>query len=180
MSDIELGGQSGGSPNTQWLDGGGSPENVALDPAFWKDPALEVDLTNATAATINEIREAFQIQRLYERDARGGTRYTEILQSHFQVTSPDSRLQRPEYLGGASQLVGVQPVAQTSSTDATTPQGNLSGYGTVASSHSARIVKSFVEHSVLIGLVSIRADLNYQQGLPRMWSRESRWDCECA
>jgi len=133
------------------------------------------DLSDATAATINQLRQAFQIQKLYERDARGGTRYIELLKSHFGVTSPDARLQRPEYLGGSSAPIAVNPVAQTSSTDATTPQGNLAGYGTAAlRGHGFN--KSFVEHGVIIGLVSIRADLTYQQGLNRMFSRETRWD----
>ena len=132
------------------------------------------DLTSATAATINELREAFQIQRLYERDARGGTRYTEILQSHFGVTSPDARLQRPEYLGGQKTELTMQPVPQTSSTDSTSPQGNLSALGTLSS--RGGFSKSFVEHGVLIGLACVFADLTYQQGMNRMWSRRDRWD----
>ena len=133
------------------------------------------DLTTATAATINQLRQAFQIQKLYERDARGGTRYTEIIRSHFGVTSPDARLQRPEYLGGGQSPINISPVAQTSSTDVTTPQGNLAAIGTsTVSGHG--FTKSFTEHSVLIGLVSVRADLSYQQGLPRMFSRSTRWD----
>jgi hypothetical protein len=139
------------------------------------DPQIFADLSNATAATINQIREAFQIQRLYERDARGGTRYTEIVRSHFGVISPDQRLQRPEYLGGGSTMVNVNPVAQTSETLVGTPQGNLAAVGTVnASGHG--FVKSFVEHGYVIGMVCVRADLNYQQGLNRMWSRSTRWD----
>jgi len=138
-------------------------------------PNVRADLSEATAATINQLRQAFQIQKLYERDARGGTRYIELLKSHFGVTSPDARLQRPEYLGGDSTPLGVQPVPQTSSTDATTPQGNLAAYGTAAlRGHGFN--KSFVEHGVIIGLASIRADLTYQQGLNRMFSRQTRWD----
>ena len=132
------------------------------------------DLSQATAATINQLREAFQIQRLYERDARGGTRYTEILQSHFGVTSPDARLQRPEYLGGQKTELMMQPVPQTSSTDSTSPQGNLSALGTLSS--RGGFSKSFVEHGVLIGLACVFADLTYQQGMNRMWSRRDRWD----
>jgi hypothetical protein len=120
---------------------------VVLDP----NGTMETDLSSATAATINQLREAFQIQKLYERDARGGTRYTEIIRSHFGVTSPDARLQRPEYLGGGSAPLNVNPVAQTSSTDATTPQGNLSAFGTsVIQGHG--FVKSFTEHCVILGL----------------------------
>lgn len=136
---------------------------------------LYADLSDATASTINQLRQAFQIQALYERDARGGTRYTEILQSHFGVTSPDFRLQRPEYLGGGSSPINVNPIAQTSSTDDTTPQGNLAGFGTVSFKNHG-FVKSFVEHGVIIGMVSARADLSYQQGLNRMFSRSTRWD----
>ena len=135
---------------------------------------MVADLTDATAATINELREAFQIQRLYEKDARGGTRYTEILQSHFGVTSPDARLQRPEYLGGQKTELMMQPVPQTSSTDSTSPQGNLSALGTLSS--RGGFSKSFVEHGVLIGMACVFADLTYQQGLNRMWSRRDRWD----
>jgi hypothetical protein len=136
---------------------------------------LEADLSTATAATINELREAFQIQRLYERDARGGTRYTEIIQSHFGVTSPDARLQRPEYLGGGRDRINIHPIAQTSSTDATTPQGNLSAFGTTGFGGHG-FSKSFTEHCVIIGLVNVYADLTYQQGLNRMFSRQDRWD----
>ena len=110
------------------------------------DFSLYADLTDATAATINQLREAFQIQRLYEKDARGGTRYTEVIQSHFGVTSPDARLQRPEYRGGGKDRININPIAQTSSTDATTPQGNLSGYGTTGFT-GHRFNKSFTEHS---------------------------------
>ena len=135
---------------------------------------LYADLSDAAAATINELREAFQIQRLYERDARGGTRYTEILQSHFGVTSPDARLQRPEYLGGQRSVIEMQPVPQTSATDTTSPQGNLSALGTAGA--RGGFSKSFVEHGVLIGMACIYADLTYQQGMNRMWSRRDRWD----
>ena len=137
---------------------------------------LMADLSTATAATINQIREAFQIQKLYERDARGGTRYTEVIRAHFGVISPDARLQRPEYLGGGSSPVVVSPVPQTSATDAAvTPQGNLAALG-VCSIHGHGFTKSFTEHCLIIGLVSTRADLNYQQGLDRMFSRSTRWD----
>lgn len=136
---------------------------------------LVADLSQATAATINSLRQAFQIQKLYERDARGGTRYTEILRAHFGVVSPDARLQRPEFLGGSSGRIHVNPVVQTSSTDTTTPQGNLAAFGVYADSKHA-FTKSFVEHCVIIGLVNVRADLNYQQGLNRMFSRQTRFD----
>jgi hypothetical protein len=137
--------------------------------------SIYADLSTASAATINQLREAFQVQRLYERDARGGTRYTEIIRSHFGVVSPDARLQRPEYLGGGSTPVNINPVAQTSSSDATTPQGNLAAIGT-ASAHGHGFVKSFTEHGIIIGLVSVRADMTYQQGLNKMFSRSTRFD----
>lgn len=121
------------------------------------------------------MRQSFQIQKLYERDARGGTRYTEIIRSHFGVISPDARLQRPEYLGGGSTPININPIAQTSSTDGTSPQGNLAAIGT-AHLNNHGFTKSFTEHSVIIGLVNVRADLNYQQGLDRMFSRSTRWD----
>lgn len=134
------------------------------------------DLSVATAATINSLREAFQLQRLYERDARGGTRYTEIIRSHFGVISPDGRLQRPEFLGGSSVRININPVQQTSATDpAVSPQGNLAAFGVVSDSGRG-FSKSFTEHGFIIGLVNIRADLTYQQGLRRMWSRRTRFD----
>ena len=136
---------------------------------------LTADLSEASAATINQLREAFQIQRLYEKDARGGTRYTEVIQSHFGVTSPDARLQRPEYLGGGKDRINVNPIAQTSSTDSTTPQGNLSGYATTGFM-GHKFSKSFTEHSVIIGLANVFADLTYQQGLPRHFSRQTKFD----
>jgi hypothetical protein len=162
----------------QYIDGVGSGNtvfSVEEDPNNAGYPYVRADLTNATAATINQLRQAFQIQKLYERDARGGTRYVEIIRSHFGVTSPDARLQRPEYLGGGSVPVNVTVVPQTSSTDVTTPQGNLAGYG-VAESLGRGFSKSFTEHCIIIGFVNVRADLNYQQGLPRMFSRSTRWD----
>jgi len=138
-------------------------------------PAIFADLTEATAATINSLRQAFQVQKLLERDARGGTRYIELIKAHFGVTSPDQRLQRPEYLGGGSTPINVNPVAQTSSTDDTSPQGNLAALGTVSGTGHG-FSKSFTEHGTIIGIVSIRADLNYQQGINRMWSRQTRYD----
>lgn len=136
---------------------------------------IYADLTTATAYTINSLRQAFQVQRLYERDARGGTRYTEILRAHFGVISPDARLQRPEYLGGSSSPININPVQQTSATDSTSPQGNLAAFG-LTSSKIHGFTKSFVEHGYIIGLVNVRADLTYQQGLQRLWSRQTRFD----
>ncbi len=156
------------NPNSGTFDAG--------DDLAWADPHLIADLTAATGATINELRQAFQIQKLLERDARGGTRYTEIVKSHFGVTSPDARLQRSEYLGGGTTPIVVSPIAQNSATNAEpTPQGNLSGIGT-ASTSGQGFVKSFTEHYILLGVVSVRADLSYHQGLERMWSRDTRYD----
>lgn len=141
------------------------------------EPGLYADLSQATAATINSLRQAFQIQKIFERDARGGTRYTELIRSHFGVTSPDARLQRPEYLGGGSTPVNVSPIPQTSGTspDSETPQGNLAAIGTsLLTDHG--FTTSFTEHCLILGFVSVRADLTYQQGLNRMWSRKTRFD----
>lgn len=138
--------------------------------------ALYADLSTATAATINQLREAFQVQSLFELDARGGTRYIEIIKSHFGVNSPDARLQRSEFLGGSSNDINISPIAQTSASDGIdTPQGNLSAIGTF-SANSGGFTKSFTEHEIVIGIVSVRADLTYQQGLNRMWSRQTRFD----
>jgi hypothetical protein len=139
---------------------------------------IYADLSDAAAATINQIREAFQTQRLLERDARGGTRYTEIIRSHFGVTSPDARLQRPEYLGGGTTPVNINPIAQTSATAASgtdTPLGNLAAVGTALATNNG-FTQSFTEHGVIIGLANIRADLTYQQGMRRMWNRRTRYD----
>ena len=133
------------------------------------------DLGQATAVTINSLRQAFQLQRYYEKDARGGTRYIEKIKAHFGVTSPDARLQRPEYLGGHSDRININPVVQTSSTDSTSPQGNLSAFG-VSGARYHGFSKSFVEHGYIIGLANVRADLTYQQGLNRMWSRKTVLD----
>lgn len=137
--------------------------------------ALQLTSTTQSSVNVNDLRSAFQIQRLLERDARGGTRYTEILRSHFGVISPDARLQRPEYLGGCSTPVNINPVQQTSATTSVTPQGNLAAFGYISNTHDD-FNHSFVEHGYIIGLMSVRADLTYQQGINRMWSRQSRFD----
>lgn len=138
---------------------------------------LVADLSEATAATINSLRQAFQIQRMYEKDARGGTRYTEVLRAHFGVISPDARLQRSEYLGGSSQMINITQVPQTSQTTQGvdgSPQGNMAAFGLVSS--RSGFTKSFTEHGYVMGFVNVRADLNYQQGLNKMWSRRTRFD----
>ena len=167
----------------QYADGYGSmfaglDEVKAYNGSVTDAGKLYADLSAATAATINQIREAFQTQRLLERDARGGTRYTEIIRSHFGVVSPDARLQRPEYLGGGSTPVNINPIAQTSATAAAgtdTPLGNLAAVGTALATNNG-FTQSFTEHGMVIGLASIRADLTYQQGMRRMWNRRTRYD----
>lgn len=136
---------------------------------------LVASLSDATAATINELRLAFQLQKLFERDARGGTRYTEIIRSHFGVISPDARQQRPEYLGGDRIPITVNQVVQTSGTTADSPQGNVAAYSLTGDVQKS-FTKSFTEHGFIIGLACVRTDHTYQQGLERFWSRKNRFD----
>lgn len=133
------------------------------------------DLTQATAATVNQLRQAFAIQRLLEKDARGGTRYIEMIKAHFGVTSSDARLQRAEYLGGKRIPINMMQVLQTSSTDGTSPQGNTAAYS-LTSDNSSMFTKSFEEHGILMGVACIRTEHTYQQGIERMWSRKKRFD----
>lgn len=149
--------------------------SIVITPSSIDLPYLEFVGQQGAGLTINDLRQAFQVQKLLERDARGGTRYTEILRSHFGVVSPDARLQRPEYLGGSSTRILMNSVAQTAATNDVTPQANLSAFGLFGDSFHG-FSKSFVEHGYIIGLVNVRADLSYQQGVNRMWSRKSRLD----
>lgn len=150
-------------------------ELVVRGTSISEDLSLYADLTSASAATINQLREAFSIQRMFEKDARGGSRFAEQIYSHFGVTFMDAKY-RPEFLGGGTSKVNISPVAQTSdSVVETTPQGNLSAIGTFGS-NVASFIKSFDEHTIIIGFASIRADLTYSQGLNRMWSRKTRFD----
>ncbi len=157
----------------------GGADWTGTEDLLWGDvTGLQVELGLA-GGTINSLRQAFQIQKLFERDARGGTRYTEIVKSHFGVVSPDARLQRPEYLGGGTIPLIMNPIAQsTQKTSAAswdqTEKGSLSGFG--VASGQVGFNKSFTEHGTIIGLISARADLTYQQGLARMWSRSTRYD----
>lgn len=163
-----------------------SPPRIALHPGTtvtgtpedFYPSNLYADLSTATGATINQLRQSFQIQRLLERDARGGSRYTEIVRSHFGVVSPDARLQRPEYLGGGSSPISIAPIAQntqTGLTGGTTPLGTLAGIGTnLARNHG--FSRSFTEHGYIIGLCNVRADLSYQQGIRKHWLRSTRYD----
>jgi len=167
-------------PNAGLFNGGGSNDAalyVKGSAATGGELELYADLSQATAATINSLRQAVAIQQLYEKDARGGTRYTEILKNHWKVVSDDARLQRPEFLGGGSVPVNISPIPQSSGSGAytPTPQGNLAAMGTaLAKGHG--FSKSFTEHCLIIGFISVRADLTYQQGLNRMWSRRTRFD----
>lgn len=136
---------------------------------------LYADLSDATAATINSLRNAIQLQRFFERSARSGSRYQELIRGHFSVLSPDARLQRPEILGYTQSYMNITPVQQTSSTDATTPQGNLAAQGVCVDSQHA-FQQSFTEHGYIIGLVCITTDLTYQQGKHRLWDRKTRYD----
>lgn len=165
--------QQSGTVATNWSVSGSQTGNMQ-----WDSPNLIADLTSATAATINSLRQAFQVQRILERDARGGTRYTELIRAHFGVTSPDARLQRPEYLGGFSQPVNIAQIHQTESTQAgSTPLGQVGAIGTAVLDGSRNsFTSSFTEHCLIIGLVSVRSDMTYQQRLDRMWSRRTRFD----
>lgn len=149
---------------------------VTTDPAL---SGLKALTSLASSSSINELRQAFQLQRLLERDALGGTRYVELLATHFGVRSPDARLQRPELLGSYTVPIQLHTVPQTGGSEESgtvkTPQANLSAYG-MAVSMRRSFAKSFVEFGCVIGLCSVRSDLTYQQGIPRMFSRKSRFD----
>lgn len=162
---------TGGITNVDFSGAPGAGGNAVVD-----NSGLEVDLANATASTINELREAFQLQKLYEKDARGGTRYTEIIRSHFGIVSPDQRLQRPEYLGGGSHLIQKNIVPQTGGSFGGFNQGDLASFGETGSGRSLQFHKAFTEHGCIMILANVRADLNYQYGLDRPWSRSTRFD----
>ena len=162
------GDKSVGSPITLMLSD--NPVGEAAETAY-----LRADLTSVTAATINQLRQAFQIQKLLEKDARGGTRYREVLREHFGVISPDSRMQIPEYLGGYRLPINVSQVIQTSSSDDTSPLGNTAALS-VTTMNKPMFTKSFTEHGFIMGLAVVRTDQTYQQGIERMWSRKGRYD----
>ena len=178
---------NGGGADALKTNSGASSAPVLIDAGStgdlaWGAPNLSMDLsgvttdlTNATAATINQIREAFQIQKLLERDARGGTRYQELVRSHFGVISPDARQQRPEFLGGYSSEMNTHPVPMTGST-ASIKLGDLAGFVTGGDNTGRGFTHSCTEHTVILGLAMVRAQLTYQQGLNRMWSRTGRYD----
>ena len=146
---------------------GGNGENSGL---------IAVASGNAAAATINQLRLAFQIQKFYEQQARGGSRYTEVVRSFFGVTSPDARLQRPEYLGGNRVPININQIVQQSGTESSgTPQGTVVGQSLTTDKHSD-FTKSFTEHGLIIGVMVARYDHTYQQGLNRLWSRKDKFD----
>jgi len=160
---------------TRVVEGESGTWNATGALKFGTQTGLVADLTNATAATINQLRQAFQVQGLLELDARGGTRYVEILKAHFNVVSPDFRLQRPEYLGGGQSRINSHPVAQNAPTSGSNYFAQLGAFGT-SSGSGIGFVKSFVEHGYVIGLACARADLTYQQGIEKMWLRSTRYD----
>ena len=143
-------------------------------PLVYKSGLTGTADTSYIGIDINQLRQHVAIQHIYETDARCGTRYTEIIEGHFGVHSPDARLQRPEYLGGKRIPINIDQVVQTSQT-ATTPQGNVTAYSLTGDS-SSMFTKSFTEHGYIIGLCCVRAEHTYQQGLNRMWSRKERFD----
>lgn len=164
--------------NAAYIKGSGTLDQVfeiAEDPNNAGFPGIYADLTDATAATINDLRLAIQTQRFYERQARGGSRYTEVIKSFFKIESPDMRLQRPEYIGGGSSPVLINPVAQTAPTSGSNALAQLAAYG-VCAPHGHGFTYSATEHGVIIGLVMVRADLNYQAGMDRMWTRQTFTD----
>lgn len=164
-----------------YFNASGVQQNRYLQDTFGNGATPIIDNLYAIAsgglgATINQLRLAFQVQKLYERDARGGSRYIEILKSHFGVTSPDARLQRPEYLGGNRVPININQVIQQSGTQSgTTPQGTVVGMSQTTDSHSD-FIKSFTEHGFILGVMCVRYDHTYQQGLERFWSRKDRFD----
>lgn len=157
------------------VNGSGASVVTAKPGSSWLSKSAYADLDSSSIFTINSLRTAFQMQKFYERLARGGSRYTEVLRSFFGVVSPDARLQRPEFLGSFTKMVNVNPIAQTSATDGTSPQGNLSAYGVTAAKFHG-FTKSFVEHGYIFGFVCARADLTYQQGINKMWLRSTVYD----
>lgn len=165
-SSLGLQTEGGGAASLEHTSG----TDLVLDPTT----TMIADLSSATASTVNALRQAFQIQKILEKDARGGTRYVELIKNHFGVVSPDFRLQRPEYLGGGSAVINMSVVPQTSETGITA-QGTLAAYGTV-SFNGHGFTKSFTEHCLILGMCSVRADLTYQKGIDRMWSRQTRYD----
>jgi hypothetical protein len=180
FTDAGLIATNGAYQASYWDPGDGPTANKGLAVgntagSIYRGVALGADLSSVNATTINQLRQAFQIQKLLEKDARGGTRYREVLREHFGVISPDSRMQIPEYLGGYRLPINVSQVIQTSSTDNTSPQGNTAALS-VTTMNKPMFTKSFTEHGFIMGLAVVRTDQTYQQGIDRMWSRKGRYD----
>lgn len=165
-SDLSFG--TDGSQTTSWKQGPGKSQKPVINNMF-------ADLSEASSITVNSLRLAFATQKMYEKDARGGSRYVEMIKAHFGVTSPDARQQRPEYLGGTRVPVNINQVVQTSGEQGGTPQGNVAGYS-VTSDVNGDFIKSFTEHGYILGLCVMRYDHTYQQGLEKLWSRRQRTD----
>lgn len=180
FADAGLVATDGAYQASYWDPGDGPTANKGLavgrlTGSIYTGVSLGADLSSVNATTINQLRQAFQIQKLLEKDARGGTRYREVLREHFGVISPDSRMQIPEYLGGYRLPINVSQVIQTSSTDNTSPQGNTAALS-VTTMNKPMFTKSFTEHGFIMGLAVVRTDQTYQQGIDRMWSRKGRYD----
>ena len=180
FTDVGLVAKNGTYQASYWDPGAGPTANKGLavgdtTGGIYRGVSLGADLSSVNATTINQLRQAFQIQKLLEKDARGGTRYREVLREHFGVISPDSRMQIPEYLGGYRLPINVSQVIQTSSTDSTSPQGNTAALS-VTTMNKSMFTKSFTEHGFIMGLAVVRTDQTYQQGIERMWSRKGRYD----
>lgn len=180
FEDAGLVATNGAYQASYWDPGDGPTANKGLavgstTGSVYSGVSLGADLSSVNATTINQLRQAFQIQKLLEKDARGGTRYREVLREHFGVISPDSRMQIPEYLGGYRLPINVSQVIQTSSTDNTSPLGNTAALS-VTTMNKPMFTKSFTEHGFIMGLAVVRTDQTYQQGIDRMWSRKGRYD----
>lgn len=172
--DIANTGLVTGTAPTRLYAAGSTLNNINVQ--FGSNTGLETDLSAAVGPTINQVREAFLMQSLFELDARGGTRFTEILKAHYGVTSPDARLQRPELLGLGSVRINSHPVAQNSPTSGSNAQGQLAAFATSSVTGQIGFNKSFVEHGYIMGIMCARADIAYQQGVNRMWNRQTRYD----
>lgn len=172
-SFIYASGEGDKTPTTRMNNADGS--DLPDGDAFLSPANLYADLASASAISVNVLRQAFAMQHLYELDARGGSRYTEIIKTHFGVTSPDSRLQIPEYLGGKRVPINVTQVPQTSSTDTTSPQGNVAAYSLTHDKDSS-FTYSATEHGYIIGVCCVRTTQTYSQGINKMWLRKRRYD----
>lgn len=180
-SNAPIRGINGSNPSLNHM---GTTSGTAVDMTWGNQTGMKLpnstlignaDLASATGPTLNAFRELVVVQRVYEADMRGGTRYNEGVYVHFGVVNPDNRINRVLFLGSGQSYINVFQVPQTSETDAGTPQGNLAAYGTV-SAHGHGFFQAFSEHGIILGLATVRADLHYQQNIERMFSRRTRFD----